>query len=204
MLHHDSALRIFTILFAKSMLDKGTLTSRLAARSTRNWVNTMCIELEQEGFILTDLLDLTLHTDGQIAFHAAWLLDTVVENDLDNYIFEIDLFITYSQRIKHHSCQRHYARIFMHLTAEAKKSNIIRLKLSQTDLEPMVELCFDWLIDPKTKVAVKAFASEVLCNVSGRYDWITEELQSQLCFLMNNGSPAIQSTGRRLLNKLQT
>jgi len=190
--------------YYQNMFDKETLTARLAARSTKNWVNSLCTQLNEEGYILTDLLDLTLHTDGQIAFHAAWLLDTVVENDLDNYIFEIDLFITYSQRIKHHSCQRHYVRIFMLLTAAAKKSNIIRLKLSQTDLEPMVELCFDWLIDLKTKVAVKAFASEVLCNVSGRYDWISEELQSQLRFLMNNGSPAIQSTGRRLLNKLQT
>jgi len=203
MLHHDSALWIFTILLSNNMFDKETLTARLAARSTKNWVNTLCAELSQQGFVLTDLLDLTLHTNGQTAFHAVWLLDTVVEDDLNNYIFEIDKFITYSQRIKHHSCQRHYARIFMHFTAAAKRSNIIRLKLLQTDLEPMVELCFDWLIDPKTKVAVKAFASEVLCNLSGRYDWISEELQNQLHYLMNNGSPAIQSTGRRLLNKLQ-
>lgn len=188
----------------KNMFDKETLTARLAARSAKNWVIALCAELNEQGFILTDLLDLTLHKDGQIAFHAAWLLDTVVEDDLDNYIFEIVQFITYSERITHHSCQRHYARIFMHFTAAAKKSNMIRLKLAQTNLEPMVERCFDWLIDPKTKVAVKAFSSEVLCNVSGRYDWIAEELQNQLHFLMNNGSPAIQSTGRRLLSKLKS
>jgi hypothetical protein len=67
----------------------------------------------------------------------------------------------------------------------------------------MVERCFDWLIDPKVKVAVKASASQVLYNVSNRYDWIAEELQNQLRYLMTNGSPAIQATGHRLLSKLK-
>ncbi|MDT3402603.1 hypothetical protein [Mucilaginibacter terrae] len=185
------------------MIDKETLTARLAARSAKNWVNALCAELEEQGFILTDLLELTLHKEDVIAFHAVWLLDTVVENDLGNYVAHIEQFTDYSQRITNHSCQRHYARIFMHFTKAARKSIPVRNKLAQTDLEPMVERCFDWLIDPKVKVAVKASASEVLFNLCGHYDWIAEELENQLRFLMQNGSPAINATGRRLLSGLQ-
>jgi hypothetical protein len=75
----------------------------------------------------------------------------------------------------------------------------IKNKLQTLDLEPAVEQCFDWMIDPKVKIAVKAFASEALFNLRNRYPWVAEELTSQIKFLMRNGSPAIQSRGRKLL-----
>lgn len=184
------------------MLNQADIINYLAAPRTKNWIEKISIQLINEGFLLTDLLDLTLHQHGQTSFHAVWLLDTLVMNKLPIYVNDIDLFIAYGQRIKHHSCQRHYARIFMFFTAS--KDNGIKAKLAETDLEPVVELCFDWLIDPKVKVAVKACASETLCNLRHRYPWVAEELQNQLHHLMQNGSPAIQATGRRLLSKLNT
>lgn len=183
------------------MLNQAAILNYLTTPRTKNWVEGLCTQLCTQGFDITDLLNLTLYPTGQVAFHAVWLLDTIVLSDLPRYANNIELFISYSQRIKHHSCQRHYARIFMYFTGS--KNEIIKAKLAQTDLEPVVELCFDWLINTKVKVAVKASAAEVLCNVSSRYNWVTEELQNQLRFLMINGSPAIQATGHRLLNKLK-
>jgi hypothetical protein len=75
----------------------------------------------------------------------------------------------------------------------------IRTKLETLDLEPAVEQCFDWMIDPKVKIAVKVFASEALFNLRHRYPWIAEELENQIKFLMRNGSAAIQSRGKKLL-----
>jgi hypothetical protein len=184
------------------MIDKPALLNLLAQPRRKYWMNELALKLPLDDFVLMDLLDLTLHENGQTAFHAVWLLDTVVLNKLPIYVNDIDLFIAYSRRITHHSCQRHYARIFMFFTAS--KDNVIKAKLAETDLEPVVELCFDWLIDPKVKVAVKACAAGTLCNLSQRYKWVAEELQNQLHHLMQNGSPAIQATGRRLLSKLNT
>ena len=70
-------------------------------------------------------------------------------------------------------------------------------------MEPVVEQCFDWMIDPKIKIAVKCFSSEVLFNLTVRYPWIKEELINQMQFLMRNGSPGIQSKGRRLQAALE-
>ena len=78
----------------------------------------------------------------------------------------------------------------------------IRQKLATIDMESVVEKCFDWLIDPKVKVAVKVFAADVLFNLHNRYDWINEELANHVQFMMRNGSPAIQSRGRKLLKSL--
>jgi hypothetical protein len=184
------------------MLNQADIINYISSPRSKNWIERISIQLIDEGFLLTDLLDLTLHQHGQTAFHAVWLLDTVVMNKLPLYANDIDLFITYSRRTTNHSCQRHYARIFMFFTAS--KDNAIRAKLTETDLEPVVELCFDWLIDPKVKVAVKACAAGTLCNLSQRYKWVAEELKNQLHHLMQSGSPAIQATGRRLLSKLNT
>ncbi|MVN89905.1 hypothetical protein [Mucilaginibacter aquatilis] len=186
------------------MFNEHSLIAALRARSAKGWITELCAQVSEKGFILTDLLNLTLYKEAVIAFHAVWLLDTLVENDLEKHVVNIDEFIHYSSRITNHSCQRHYARIFMHFTKAAHKSLNIKSKLAQTDLEPMVERCFDWLIDPKVKVAVKASAGEVLYNLCERYDWVAEELQNQLRFLMQNGSPAINATGRRLLKLLQS
>ena len=59
------------------------------------------------------------------------------------------------------------------------------------------------MIAPKVLIAVKVFAAEALFNLRYRYPWITEELTNQLQFLMINGSAAIQSRGKKLLNALK-
>jgi hypothetical protein len=69
-------------------------------------------------------------------------------------------------------------------------------------MEPVIEQCFDWMIDPKVLIAVKVHVAETLFNMHNRYPWIAEELTSQLQFLMKNGSAAIQARGKKLLKSL--
>jgi hypothetical protein len=116
------------------------------------------------------------------------------ENDLEYIISRI-------KDVKHASCQRHYVKILMHIT-DQKAPLAITEKLQHLDMEPIVEQCFDWMIDPKVKIAVKCFAGDVLFNLSPRYPWVKEELANQLKFLMKNGSPGILSRGRKILSLL--
>jgi hypothetical protein len=169
-------------------------------RSTR-WVEDLAVALLREGFEVSDLLNLTNYHEKQAAFRAAWLLDTLVTNNVPQYIQHIDLFVTYMRLTKHHSCHRHYVRIFMYLSSVTADEKV-KQEIAKTDMEPVVEQCFEWLINPKVKVAVKTCAAQTLFNLRHRYNWITEELQNQLIYLMKNGGPAIQATGRRLLNLL--
>jgi hypothetical protein len=89
----------------------------------------------------------------------------------------------------------------MHLTSP-KVVQPIQSVLQNINLEPVVEQCFEWMIDPKVLIAVKVFSAEALFNMRYRYPWIAEELVNQLQFLMRNGSPAIQSRGKKLLKAL--
>jgi len=89
----------------------------------------------------------------------------------------------------------------MHITSP-KLPKEIKERLVYIDLEPIVEQCFDWLIDPNILIAVKVHAAEALFNIRVRYPWITEELAEQLQYLMKDGSAAIQARGKKLLDKL--
>jgi hypothetical protein len=157
--------------------------------------------LKEQHFALRDLVDLTFYSDRDIAFRAAWILENIFLQEPERYGFELEYIISRFKDVKYESCKRHYAKIIMHVTSR-KTPLVIKNKLDQLDLEPVVEQCFDWMIDPQVKIAVKVFASEALFNLRHRYPWINEELTEQIKFLMKDGTAAIQSRGRKLLSLL--
>lgn len=154
--------------------------------------------LSEQQFALRDLVDVTFYHDKTIAFRASWILENVLLADPLKYVEVIDYWLSRFKEVKYPGPQRHYAKILMHLT-DPGMLPAIRTKLETLDLEPAVEQCFDWMIDPKVKIAVKVFASEALFNLRHRYPWVAEELENQIKFLMRNGSAAIQSRGKKLL-----
>jgi hypothetical protein len=158
--------------------------------------------LKEQQFAIRDLIDLTFHPDKTIAFRAAWLLENLFLQNQAGYLNELDYLLQRIPEVKHPGCQRHYAKIMMHLTRR-KVLPAIKDKLANTDLDPIVEQCFNWVIDPKVLIAVKVFALEALCNLSTRYDWVKEELKEHLQFMMRDGSAAIQIRGRQLLASLK-
>jgi hypothetical protein len=157
--------------------------------------------LNEQQFALRDLVDITFYADKDIAFRAAWILENIFLQDPLRYQADLGYIVSRFKEVRHESCQRHFAKILMHVS-DKKAPAIIRQNLQNMDLEPVVEQCFDWMIDPKIKIAVKCFSAEVLFNLRIRYPWIKEELADQLQFLMRNGSAGIQSRGRRLLAAL--
>lgn len=189
-----------TTFFPK--MNKETLVKQLSATVGKTKVEKLSKLVKQQGFALRDLIDLTFYPDKTIAFRAAWLLENVFLVNPVFYLPEIDYLLTRFKDVKYQSCQRHYAKIIMHLTAP-KVHPLIKAELAVKNLEPVVEQCFDWLIDPKVLIAVKAFSAEALFNLRRRYPWIADELANQLEFLMRDGSAAIQSRGKKLLAALK-
>jgi hypothetical protein len=157
--------------------------------------------LKEQQFALRDLIDLTFFADRDVAFRASWILENIFLKEPDRYEPDLEYLISRVKDVKNESCKRHYAKIIMHITTR-KTPPAIKSKLEQIDLEAVVEQCFDWMIDPKVKIAVKVFASEALFNLRHRYPWINEELADQIKFLMKDGTAAIQSRGRKLLAAL--
>lgn len=180
------------------MLTKDQLIKQITSTLGKKKVVELTNILYHKHFKLRDLIDLTFHAEKKIAFRAAWLLENLFLQRPDCYLNDVEYLLSVFPYVKYQSCQRHYAKIAMHITAP-KVLPALKAKLSNLDLEPTVNQCFEWMIDPAVLVAVKAFASEALFNLRLRYPWILEELPEQLEYLMRDGTPAIQSKGKKLL-----
>jgi hypothetical protein len=177
------------------------LIAQLSATFGKTKVDKLSKILKQQDHALRDLIDLTFYPHKTIAFRAAWLLENVLLVNPVFYLPELDYLLARCKGVTNPSCQRHYAKIMMHLTSP-KIHPSIKAKLAETDMEPVIEQCFDWLADPHILIAVKVHAAEALFNLRHRYTWIAEELAAQLQFLMKNGTAAIQARGRKLLLRI--
>jgi hypothetical protein len=140
---------------------------QLSATAGKTKVDKLVKILKDRSFLLRDLIDITFHPNKTVAFRAAWLLENVFLINPVFYLPETDYLLGRVNEVKNASCQRHYAKIIMHLTSP-KAHALIKLKLADTDLEPIVAQCFDWMIDPKILIAVKVFSSEALFNMRMR------------------------------------
>jgi len=183
-------------------LSNDDILKQLSGDRTKGFIDKLSTPLYEQNFDLKRLIDLTFHPDPQIAFRAAWLLDATVLSYPEIITNHIGYLVKRMPEVTNASCKRHYARMMKRITAPNALEKV-RQEIDAIDLENIVEQCFDWMIDPKIKVAVQVFAAETLLNLSDRYDWITDELVNQLQFLMRTGGPAMQSAGKRLLSAIK-
>ncbi len=178
------------------------LINHLKAVDFRRNMEQLILLLRNGEINTTELLQLSLHRDKKVSFHAAWILETALTRHPEEFIEQLPDLLHYIALATNPSCHRHYMKIFSHLT-RPKAPALVKQHLEMTDLEPLIGLCFERLADPLVKVAVKVCAGETLCHLTGRYPNITDPLIAQLLALMQNGSPAILSAGCRLLKILQ-
>lgn len=183
------------------MLTSDELIKEIGTTLEKKKVLKLTAILKKQQFALRDLIDITFNADKDIAFRAAWILENLFLQKPESYLNDMDYLFSRIKDIENESCKRHYAKIVMHLTA-LKAPASIQHKIKETDLEPVVEQFFDWIIDPKARIAIKVFACRALFNMRRRYPWIAEELKEQVQFLMRDGSAGIQSRGKKLLSQL--
>lgn len=184
------------------MLTQQDLIKQITVTIGKTKVVELSKILREQKFALNDLIDLSFYPDKNIAFRSSWLLENVFLINPEIYLDHLDYLLKRFPNVSYPSCQRHYAKIIMHITAP-NAPVAIKDKLQQTDMESIIEKLFDWMIDPKIKIAVKVFSGEALLNLRDRYMWITEELQNTVQFLMKNGTAAIQSRGKKILRALK-
>ena len=169
---------------------------------------------EQKGLALATLATdstlsmTTLHEqcydqkNPTLAFRASWVLEQIVYRSPERFLSIFEAFVSRTAEQVNPSCQRHFTKIWMYLTAP-------RIPVSyqeayrKVNRAALAETIFGWLIHPKTPVAVRVNCLDILYNLIGEYDWIEDELTHYIEFLMRDGSAALQSRGKKILQKIR-
>ncbi|OCX53255.1 hypothetical protein BEL04_02825 [Mucilaginibacter sp. PPCGB 2223] len=183
-------------------INRDGLLKQIAGTIGKTKVLALTAILHELKFSLRDLMNITFYHEKEVAFRASWIMENLLLIDTLGFLDDVEHLAEQFLKVKNRSCQRHYLKALIHLT-EPKADPIIKDKMAEIDLEPAAEHCFDLLIDTRSPIAIKVFASQLLFNLRKRYDWIGEMLAEQLHIMMNvAGGPAINSRAKTLLTQL--
>lgn len=89
------------------------------------------------------------------------------------------------------------------------KRNILRIlqygNIPEESMGKVYDKVFEWMMNPKEEIAVRAFSFTVLYGITQTYPELKPELKSAIEMVLEeeNSAPGIQSRGRKTLQLLQ-
>ena len=152
------------------------------------------------------LFELCQADNEKLSFHAAWVLENLLTSNSDLFSLSLSKIIALIPAIKNPSTQRHFSKLLNLAMENCTKNRFPKdacQLLKKIDMEPIVETCFEWLIDKNTKPAVKAHCMDILLYLSKRYEWIAEELPYAVEHQLIDSTPGIENKGRKTLEVLR-
>ena len=159
------------------------LAERSKAQTTRiiKWIGS-----DQKRF--DELFHLFLNDEYRVVQRAAWPLSYCV--------------ISNPQLIR-----KHFAKLVKSMKkpglGDSVKRNTVRLlqhiEISHEIHGDIMNSCFDYLIDPKEKVAVKACSLSILDNLSKQYPEIRQELKTIIEDRWDSETAACRSRAKKIL-----
>ena len=158
--------------------------------------------IENNDVRVEDLLEISFHKKKEIAFRAAWMLEYLMVNKPAKFVGHIPELLALLPDQKNHSALRHYTKIVSLLTT--KNVNEVYQKVMESlDLEPVIEILFEWLVKPATPVAVKVHCMQSLANLAWRHDWIKNELLETIDYLVDLESVAFFARAKMVRKQLR-
>ena len=112
----------------------------------------------------------------------------------------LDVFCTTLSYFKNESAMRPMSKICL-FAIEHREKHSDFLKISQ--VQQITESCFDWLINPKTKVATKAYSMRTLYLIGKKEDWIHPELTRILSEDAAKHTAAYKAAAKDILKKIE-
>lgn len=158
-------------------------------------------EISENYFTVTDLIDLTFHPKKEVGFRVAWMLEYIFTTYHCAGDHLADLLSRFPKQ-KNQSAMRHYGKIMAYLTGN-KSKGLHPGQLEETDLEPLVDILFTWLIDEEVLVATKVHCMQTLANLAVRYSWIKDELLQTIDHLTDLESIAFFGRAKQIRKALK-
>lgn len=143
--------------------------------------------------IFDELWELALSDDHPINWRAAWAMDAVWQKTPKLIIPFIPKMWSLLPSLKVDGVKRQFVKIIAEWP----------LPDNEEQLGILLGTCFDWLVATDEAIAVKVHCMQILYNISIRIPEIVPELKTTIEVAMLEGSPAIVSRGRHVLQRLQ-
>ena len=160
---------------------------------------------ELSGAILRDplllpyLLAIAFNVEDKHHHKACWIAELVFEAKTKWLADYLDIFCEKLALFINESAMRPISKICLFAVEHHQLNSGF---LSPQQLQQIIEACFDWLINPKTKVATKAYAMRTLFLLGKKEDWIQPELTRILREDAAKHTAAYKAAAKDVLRKI--
>lgn len=140
------------------------------------------------------LMQLFLNDEYRVVQRIAWILSLCTDKYPELILPYIDEILALCSKPNVHvAVKRNVTRIFQ------------TFPIPEIYQEALINLCFEWLINPKETVAVRCFSMEILCNLSQIYPDLKNELVNIIedALMHQELTPGFISKSKRSLKRLK-
>jgi hypothetical protein len=147
----------------------------------------------------SEAMNIGMGSDHQIAFRSTWALEWAYEQCPEG-----ELPLWFAKRMiadfiasDNGSLHRVYAKMLL------DRMRFGGFTPTDNQVEQLSEKCFDLLIEPKTRGAVRMWCMEILADLAPRTDWIADSLEATARNLSQQSDcpPGIVMACRRILSR---
>ena len=162
----------------------------LLAEHSKSQTNRIVHWIGDDQRRFDELFSLFYNDNGLISQRAAWSLSYAVAAHPEFITKHFGkLLRKLKQKTNHDAIKRNGIRLLQNISIPVKYQGEV------------MNLCFDYITDPKEKPAVKAFSLTVLQHLSRQYPEISNELKVVIESQWENESAAFKSRARKILGK---
>ena len=130
---------------------------------------------------------------GKLQFRSAYILEAVYFKNPGLFSPYLPSFFELFSTVTNGGMRRHFAKIGCH---------IIQKGYQPCQIDAIATSCADWIIDPQTKVAVKAWALDMLLELSKTKKWVKDLFPEIVASLSTNPSAGIIVRLRRVKSQV--
>nr|WP_139000525.1 adenylosuccinate lyase [Hyunsoonleella aestuarii] len=160
--------------------------------------------LQEKPNLIPSLLDILFRVDDKISPRATWVFEFMCNEDITIIAPYLDTFTANIKNVHLDSAVRPIAKIceFLAKAYTSKTDNYIKLILTETHKERIIETCFDYMINDE-KIAPKAYSMNTLFLLGKEYDWVHPELALILERDFHLQSSGFKARARHILKKIK-
>lgn len=174
-----------------------------SGRLSKPQIDRLVGELEKHPELTNVLFEAIFVEDREGTFNASWTFDHLMRKKLDYLLPLSDDFANRLGELKTESCIRPMAHVceMVCMAYFKKKDPAFTQHITDTQLEQVMTVCFDWLISPMN-MAPKVFSMTSLFYLGQKFDWVHPELKQVLQETFADGTPGYRNRAKKTLDKL--
>jgi hypothetical protein len=150
------------------------------------------------------LLKIALDVNDKNHHKACWSLELVLESKIEWLTEYLDVFCNTLQQYTHQGALRSVSKICLFVIGNELKVRKSGGRFTESKHnEQITTACFDWLIYPDGKVAIKVYAMRTLYLLSKYNEWILPDLTRILSDDASKHTAAYISAAKDILKKIK-